>query len=205
MNPSIPPPIPRKKQTIKVVIFVSLVCFFVFVLCPIVVAAIMGVSMLSWLKQAGEIHYRSSTDKFHVTVLELKSKPDYFMERVRIRCEGDMEASIWVTDLKQAGIFQATDTTGAVFYHEGHPHKAGSSVPVHADGKFSTCDILFSVSTTSNNTAWHDEVAGGTLDTTFPVPLAVGEVQTNWPSSYERGSDIPLASLGDYKILLSAK
>ncbi len=189
----------------RVIVLVLLVCFFVFVLFPIVLAAVMGISMFSWMKQATEIHYRSSTDKFHVTVLEMKSEPDYFMERVRVRCERDMEASIWVTDLKQAGIFEATDTNGAVIYREGHPHKAGSSVPIHADGEYSTCDILYRVSTTSSNTVWHDEVAGGTLDTTLPVPLTVSGVQTNWPGFYERGSGIPLASLGDYKILLYVK
>jgi len=187
------------------VILVLWVCFCVFILLPVVLFAIMGFSMFTWVKGMGELNYKSYADKFHVTVLEVKSEPDYFMERVRIRCERDMEASIWVTDLKEAGIFETDGRGGEVFYREGHPHKVGSSVPVHADGKFSTCEILFRVSTTSSNTVWHDEIAGGTLDTTLPTPLAISGVQTNWPGSYERGSDIPLANLGDYKILLSVK
>ena len=203
--PTIPSPASQKKQTVRVVILVLLVCFFAFVLFPMVVAAILGVSMFSWVKEAAEIHHTSCTDKFHVTVLALKSEPNYFVERVRIRCERNMEVSIWVTDLKEIGIFETNGPNGEVLYREGHPHKAGSSVPVRADGKISTCDILFRVSTTSSNTIWHDEVPGGTLDTTLPVPLTVSGVQTNWPSSYERGSDIPLANLGDYRILLSAR
>jgi len=113
-----------------------------------------------------------------------------------------MEVSIWVTDLKEAGIFETTGTNGEVLYREGHPHKAGSSVPVHADGKFSTCDILFRVSMTSSNTIWHDEVASSTLHTTLPTPLAVSGVKTNWPGSYERGSDIPLPILEITRFLL---
>jgi amino acid transporter len=189
----------------QIIILILLVCFFVFVLFPIVVASIMGISMFAWLKKASELNYTSYTDKFQVTVLAMKSEPNYFSERVRVRCERDMRASIWVTDLKEAGIFETNSPNGEILYREGHPHKIGSSVPIRADGKFSTCDILFTVSTTSSNTVWHDEVAGGTLDTTLPTPLTVSGVQTNWPGSYERDFAIPLANLGDYKILLSVK
>jgi hypothetical protein len=196
---------PQRKQTVRIVVLVVFVCFCAFVLFPLLIAAAMGFSMFSLVKKMGEIRYRSYTDKFQVTVLEVKFGPDYFVERVRVRCERDMEASIWVTDLKEAGIFETSGMGGEVFYREGHPHKAGSSVPVHADGKFSTCDILFKVSTTSSNTIWHDEVGDGTLDTTLPTPLPVSGVQTNWPGSYQRGSSIPLANLGDYKVLLSIK
>jgi hypothetical protein len=90
-------------------------------------------------------------------------------------------------------------------------------VAVHADGGFSTCDIPYTVETTPTNTIWHSRMSAaktndfgnsddsGGVDTTFPVALPVSNVQTNWPGSYERGSEIPLASLGDYKILLSVK
>jgi hypothetical protein len=207
MGQPVPPPIPlpAPQRAVRTVILVLLICFFVFVLFSIVVAAVIGVSMFSWVKEAAEIHYTSYTDRFRVTVVELRSEPDYFMERVRVRCERDMEVSIWVTDLKEVGIFQTNGPDGEILYREGHSHKAGSSVPIRAKGRFSTCDILFKVSTTSSNTIWHDEIAGGKLDTTLPTPLTVSGIQTNWPSSYERGSDIPLANLGDYKILLSVK
>jgi hypothetical protein len=209
MNQSVPPPMQssatKRMRTMRIVILILLVCFFVFGLFPIVVATIMGISMFAWVKQAAELNYTSYADKFQVTVLAMKSGPNYFSERVRIRSERDMRASIWVTDLKEAGIFETNSPNGEILYREGHPHKIGSSVPIHADGKFSTCDILFTVSTTSSNTVWHDEVAGGTLDTTLPTPLTVSGVQTNWPDLYERDLAIPLANLGDCKILLSVK
>jgi hypothetical protein len=147
----------------------------------------------------------------------MDSGPDYFTERVRVRCERDMEAGILVTDLKQAGIFETIGTNGEVFYREGHPYKAGSSGPVHAAGTFSTCDMLFTVKMTPTNTIWHSWISAtatnvfghnrdsGGVDTALPTSMAVTGVQTNWPGSYERGSDIPLANLGDYKILLSVK
>jgi len=226
MNQPIPPILPattvRSKPTRKNVILVWLVVLlvgiFTFVIFPIIVAAIMGVSLFSAVWQTGEIHVQSNTGKFHVTVLELKSEPDYFMERVRIKCERDMEVNFWVTDLKEAGFLEVTDTNGLIFYREGHPHQAGFSVPVRADGKYSTCDILFQVNTTSTNTVWHSRVSTAStntlwqgetsssgLNTTFPLPLTVSQIQTNWPGAYERGSAIPLADLGDYKILISAK
>jgi hypothetical protein len=169
----------------------------------------MGFSLFAFLdkqiKEMGEIRVTSSTDTFRVTVLEVKSGPDYFMERVRVRCKRDMNASLWVTDLKAAGIFMTTCPDGKIVYREGHPHKIGDSAPVRATGDFSTCEIFLKVSTTSTNTIWHDEVAGGTLDTTLPIPLTVSGVETNWPDEYAREFAIPLANLGDYKILLSVR
>ena len=221
MNQPIPPPIPKpsgqKRRTVRVLILVLLVCFLGFVLFPLVVAIILGVSTFSWVKDTTTIHFKSYTDTFQVTVLELKSEPDYFTERVRIRCERDMEASIWVADLQEAGIFKTNGPAGEIIYREGHPAKIKDSISVRADGDFSTCDILFTVSTTSSNTAWHSRISTGTtnvfgsnnnsggVDTTLPTPLTVSGIQTNWPSSYGRGSDIPLANLGDYKILLLVK
>jgi hypothetical protein len=215
--PPIPSPVPQKNRTVKVVILVLLVCLFVFVLFPIVIAAIMGVSMLSWVKQATEIHFTSYTDTFHLTILELKSDPDYFMERVRVRCERGMKASVWVADLKDAGIFETNTANGEVYYRDGQPDRIRDSMLIQADSGFSTCDILYRIQTTSTNTIWHSHMSatatndlghtegGGGVDTTLPVPLKVSGVQTNWPGSYQRGSEIPLANLGDYKILLSIK
>jgi len=215
--PPIPTPVPQRKQTLRIVILVLLIGFFVFVLFPIVVATIMGVSMFAWVKQATEIHYKSYTDTFHVTILEMKHEPNYLVERIRVTCERDMEASVWVADLKEAGMFETTNTDGEVYYREGHPDRIRDSVLAHAAGNFSTCSILFRVSTTSSNTIWHSQMSTGTtndfgssedsggVDTTLPTPLSVSDVQTNWPGAYERGSEIPLANLGDYKILLSIK
>jgi hypothetical protein len=207
--PPLPSHVPRKNRTMTVIIAVMLallLCLGVVIACLLVSFNSMAHYMSRQMQGIVEPHFAGSyADTFHMTFLQVEDKPHYLMEHIRVRCQNDMKVSIWVTDLKQVGIFEATDTNGAVFYREGHPHKAGSSVPVHADGGFSTCDILFRVTTTSTNTAWHDEVAGGTLDTTLPVPMTVSGVQTNWPGFYERGSDIPLANLGDCKILLSIK
>ena len=169
----------------------------------ILILAIVGV--FAWLTHEGHLNYRSSSDTFQIKVLEVKSQPNVFMERIRVQCLRDMDAGIWVSDLKKAGIFEAKGPNGEDVYREGHPHQAGQSVQVHTNGGFSTCEILFRITTSSTDTTWHSEDAGGTCDTTLPIPLVVTEVQTNWPSSYQRGTDIPLANLGEYKILLSIK
>ena len=160
-----------------------------------------------------ELHIKSDADQFNVTILEVKSEPNYFEEKIRVQCEEDMTAGIWVTDLKKVGLFETKGFDGRVYYKDGDPHLAGSSTPVGADGKYSTCDILFRVTPTPTGTSWYDEESykergsetSGSTTTTMSIPLEIKEVQTNWPNSYGRGSEIPLANLGDYKILLSVK
>ena len=169
----------------------------------ILILTIIGV--FTWLTYEGRLNYKSYSDTFRVKILEVKSQPNFFMERIRVQCLRDMDAGIWVSDLKKAGIFEAKGPNSENVYREGHPHQAGQSVQVHTDGGFSTCEILFRVTTSSTDTTWHSEDAGGTCDTTLPTSLVVSEVQTNWSGSYERGTDIPLANLGEYKILLSIK
>lgn len=159
----------------------------------------------------GEIHFISYTDRFNVTVLELKSEPDYFEEKVRIKCERDMTAGLWVTDMKKIGLFETKGTNGQTYYQDGDPHIVGTGPNVvHANGEFSTCEILFQVSTTSTNTSWHDEWhdargSSSSSSVILSTPVQVTNIQTNWPGSYNRGSEIPLADLGNYKILLSVK
>jgi len=138
MNQPVPPPIPttilKKKRKVRNVILILAAGFLVFILSQILSAAVMGFSMFSFLnkqvKGLGAIHFSSYTDTFHVTVLDLKLSPGYFMERVRVRCERDMNAGIWVTDLKAAGIFETNSQDGKIVYCEGNPHKIGGSVPV---------------------------------------------------------------------------
>jgi hypothetical protein len=172
---------------------------------------------LEGLQDMTSMSLRLAEDQFHVTVLEVKSEPGSFTERVRVRCDHDMDAGIWVTDLKEAGIFETRRTNGDVFYREGQPHKAGQSGTADAGGATSMCEILFKVSATLTNTIWHSEISAartnglfhgstsGASDTTLPIPMAVSEVRTNWPGAYPRGSSIPLANLGDYKVLLTVK
>jgi hypothetical protein len=213
MDPSIPPPIPKtiptKKRTVRNVILILAACFCVFILSQVLIAAILGFSIFpslrQMMKEMGKFHFTSYADAFHVTVLEMKSGPGYLTERVRLRCKGNMKPGIWVTDLKSAGYFQTKSEGGKIVFREGNPHKIGGSMAVHANGDFSTCDVLFRVNTTSTNTIWHDELAGATLDTTLPTPLEVSGVETNWPGAYDRDMAIPLANLGNYKILLSVK
>jgi hypothetical protein len=84
------------------------------------------------------------------------------------------------------------------------PREAGQSVQVYADGTTSTCEVILKVNT-STNTSWHSELAGSVLDTTFPNPITVSDVDTNLSGPYEEGSTVTLASLGEKKIQLSAK
>jgi hypothetical protein len=203
--PVLQPTVQKKKRSIGVVfLFVSIILILLittFVLVP----AFFGAVMFGWLSNAGQLNIRLHDDKFSVTVLEVKSEPNYFIEKVRVRCEKDMDVGIWVTDLKNAGFLEITGENGEKFYQQSQPHKVGQSASIKAKDGFSTCEILFKVNTASNSTSWHSEVAGGTCDTSLQSPLTVSDIQTNWPSTYNRGSDIPLASLGDYKILLSIK
>jgi hypothetical protein len=126
----------------------------------ILILAIIGIFV--WLTNETHLHYESNSDTFWVDILEVKSHPNYFLERIRVKCLGDMNAGIWVSDLKKAGIFPSKGQTGEAVYREGHPHQAGYSAQINADEKFSACQILFTVNTSSNGTAWHSEVAGGT-------------------------------------------
>ena len=200
--PSIPPQIPRRNRTTTKVIIVLFTFLFLFVLVSALILAVISFSMF-------RINVRSYLDRFNITVLEVKSEPNYFEERVRIHCEGDMTAGLWVTDMKQIGFFETNGPNGQIYYYEGNPHRAGGSATVNADGKFSTGEFLFRVTTTSKDTTWYDEWDGkqgsGSASTSLSSPLHITNIETNWPGSYNRGSEIPLANLGDYKVLISAK
>ena len=216
MNQPYPPamlqPVPPRKRTVRIVVLVIGV-----VLVPIVVISIMGGSMFSRVKEAVEFHFKSNTDKFQVTVVEMKVEPNYFMERVHVRCERDMEASLSVADIGAVGFIEMHSPEGKTYYRERHPDKIRDSARARADGGFSSCDIEFKVSTTPTSTKWHSRMSTSTtsffghsensdgVDTTLPVSLTISAVETNWPGSYERGSSIPLANLGVYRILLSIK
>jgi hypothetical protein len=58
-----------------------------------------------WLKEAFVIDFHSYTGPFYLTVLEMHSEPNYFMERVRVKYEKDMTASLWVANLGNYKIF----------------------------------------------------------------------------------------------------
>jgi hypothetical protein len=211
--PTISPTNPKKNSVLRTTITVLVVIFFLFVLAPALIFTAMTFWMLKPAKEFGELHIKSYTDQFNVTVLELKSESNYFEEKVRVRCEEDMTAGIWITDLKKVGLFETKGFDGRVYYKDGDPHLAGSSTPVGADGKYSTCEILFRLTPTPTGITWHDEESykeggsetSGSTTTILSIPLQIKDVQTNWPNSYERGSEVPLANLGDYKILLSVK
>lgn len=190
---------------------------FLALVSVVIVAVSIGYSYFGRVKEMTEMHYRSHTDTFRVSLLEVRSEPGYFTERMRIRCENDMDAGIWVTELKEAGLFEVEGPGGQKLYREGHPHKAGQSRPVPASGGFSTCEVLFTVRTTTTNTIWQSRISAaaanalgkseesGGVDTTLPKPMSVSEIQTNWAGAYERGAGLPLANLGEYKILLIVK
>lgn len=189
----------------KLVVLVLSACFCLAVIGAILIPAITGLSMLGWLVRESRLSLRLSSDRFRIAVLEAKPESNGFVERVRVQCEGDMEIGVWVTDLKDVGFAEITGSRGDVYYQERHPRKAGGSERVRADGKYSACEVLFRVRTTADNTAWHSEVAGASLDTKLSAPLTVSSVRMSWPDSYGRGSEIPLANLGEYKVLLSVR
>jgi hypothetical protein len=206
MEQSIPPPllkVNRQKRLIGKILFFSIwLGVFLWVLIP----ATIFVSTICQLFEASRINFTSYIDTFSVKILEVKSEPNYFEERIRVQCFRDMrDAGISVYDLNNAGIFKTNAPNGEIIYQWGHPEKVRQSTPVRANGKFSTCEMLFRVTTTSTNTIWHGEDAGGSIDTTLPNPMTVSEIKTNWSGSYQRNMAIPLASLGEYKILLSVK
>jgi len=173
----------------------------------VVTAFIAGAALVGvfWLRWVIEVSFRSQADQFSITVLEVRSGTNEFSERIRVRCQGAMEPGFWVTDLSKAGFFETSGSHGEVLYREGRPRLIGFSSPVRAEGEFSTCELSFHVSTTGSNTIWQSEGPTGLFKTTLRTPLLVHAVQTNWPGHYQRGSDIPLADLGPYKIMLLVK
>jgi hypothetical protein len=206
MEQPIPPPlhtVNRQRRLFgKILIFAIWLGVFFWVLIP----ATIFISTIYQLFEASRINFTSYTDTFSVKILEVKSEPNYFEEKIRIQCLRDMrDAGISVYDLNNAGIFKTNALNGEIIYRWGHPEKVGQSTPVRANGKFSSCEMFFSVTTTSTNTIWHGEDAGGTIDTTLPNSMTVSEIKTNWSDSYQRNTAVPLADLGEYKILLSVK
>lgn len=178
----------------------------------------MGHSMFSWLQNLVTLHYAGSyTDTFHVKILHLKYDPNSLSEELQVRCENDMKASIWVANLEKAGIFRTNNADGQVYYRDGDPVILRDTADAHAVKGFSTCRIFLRLTTTRSNTVWHTRMSvgttnvaggfenGGSTDTSLPTPLKINEVQTSWPGAYQRNSELPLANLGHYKILLSIK
>lgn len=162
MDPDIPPPIQktiRKRGRVKrlVVVWLCLfgICMFIIELIHFFSGA---ASIFSFLRESFQVSFTSYTDTFHVQVLEVKAEPNHFRERVRIQCEGDMHASIYVTDLKKFRMEEIPTENGQTVYREGQPHVIGGSAPVQATGKFSTCEIVFKIDATSGKTAWHSEI-----------------------------------------------
>jgi hypothetical protein len=216
MQQSVPPVIPAPNLKRGPVVVIPRFLFFALLFVLISTITILGAWTFSWLKEAIGIEVHSYVGPFHLTVLELHSEPNYFMERVRVSCDKlmdgsvrDMTASVWAADLKEAGIFETHGPAGEIYYRDGNPDIAGrTSMLVHARDGSSACDIVVKINTTSTNTIWYSSIratdeGGVSGPRALPVPLAVTGVKTNWPDSYERGSEIPLANLGDYKIFVS--
>jgi hypothetical protein len=219
--PPLPAHIPHKKRTMTVIIVVMLallVCLGMIIVCLLVSFDNMAHYLSRQMQGVVEPHFSGSyADTFQVTVLQVTHKPHSLEEHIQVRCENDMKASIWVADIEKVGMFGTNNADGQVYYRDGDPNILGDTAEALAVKGFSTCRIVFRVFTTSSNSVWHTQMsigttnvvggfenAGGT-DSTLPTPLAITRVQTNWPGSYQRDSEIPLANLGHYKILLSIK
>ena len=214
-TPSVPPVLedvppvmaPGKKGLIRSLVsfgmlIVSLISFWVAGI--IILLLVLGLLIFAWFWREGQVHLTSTTDQFHVTVLSLDSRPGQFAERLRVECPGDMNAGLNVTDLKEVGIFPVQGAQGEGYFRQGNPDIMGATVPIHANGSSSTCEVFFRVTTTTN-TLWHNEIGDDSVDTSYPKPLTVTQVRTNWPGIYSRDSALPLAKLGDYVILLSVR
>src|SRR5271154_1158923 len=147
--PKLPLLIKQKTSAKKIVLLVLVLCvvaFFLMIIVPMITGLIFGTSMMAgMLTKMGHLEIKSSADTFQLKVLEVKTHPNYFMERVSIRCSGDMDAGIWVTDLKKAGIFETAGTNDKITYREGEPYGIGQSVPMRAKNGFSTTEIIFQV------------------------------------------------------------
>jgi hypothetical protein len=199
-----PPPLPQKKRGIGVVAILG-IALLLFVVLVFAIPAMLGSMMIGMMAKESRLSIKLLDDQFSVTILEVKSEPKHFTEKVRVRCEKDMDVDISVADLKNVGFFEIHGTNGETLYQQGNPYKIGQSSPVKTKDGFATCDISFSIDASSNNTTWHSEVSGATCETSLREALEVSNIQTNWPGKYNRGSSIPLADIGNYKILLSIK
>ena len=209
MQQNDPPVIPPNLQGKRIVVIPRFL-LYLYLLVLILPIMVLALWTFRWLKEAIVIDVHSYTGPFYLTVLEMHSEPNHFMERVRVKYEKDMTASLWVADLKEAGIFETHSPGGQVYYRDGNPDITRDSIDAQAHGGFSTCDISFEITTTSTNTIWKSsmtDASGGRMSGSraLPAPLAVSGVQTNWPDPYERYSEIPLANLGNYKIFVSVK
>ena len=218
MQQSVPPVLPTPNPRGNPVVVIPRFLFFAFVFVLILTITILVIWTSSWLIEEFGIRTYSYTGPFHLKVLEVHSEPNYFMEHVQVSCDRlmdgsvrDMTARVWVADLKETGIFEIHGRGGEVYYRDGNPDiDGGASMLVHARDGSSACDIVVKIWTNSTNTICYTSIAatgegGVSGSNTLPVPLAVSGVQTNWPDSYERGSEIPLANLGDYKIFVTVK
>ena len=209
MQQNVPPVIPPNLQGKRIVVIPRFV-LYLYLLVLILPIMVLALWTFRWLKEAIWIDVRSYTGPFYLTVLEVHSAPNYFMERVRVKYEKDMTASLWVADLKEAGIFETHSPGGQVYYRDGNPDITRDTIEAQAHGGFSTCEMSFEIRTTSTNTIWKSsmtDAAGVCMSGSraLGAPLAVSGVQTNWPDPYERYAEIPLANLGNYKIFVSVK
>lgn len=221
--PPLPVHDPPKNRTMTVVLAVLLAllaCLGMIIICLLLSFVSMAHHLPGELQNilGVEPHFSGSdTDTFQIAMLQVTHKPDFLEEHIQVRCENDMKASIWVADLERVGMFRTNNADGQVYYRDGEPSILGDTADALAVKGFSTCRIVFRIFTTSSNTVWHTQMSIGTTnvvggfetaggaDSELPSPLTISAVQTNWPGDYQRDSEIPLANLGHYKILLSIK
>lgn len=151
------------------------------------------------------INLKTDADSIRVRVLEVKSGPNLLSERLHITCTGDMTVGLWLVDLKRAGIFPTNDSAGKTYYFEGYPQRSGFSYDIKAKEGYSDCAMAFTIGTTSSNTSWNCQIDRSTHKTTFGESLPMSAFNTNWSGVYSRGSYLPLADLGEYKLMLLVK
>ena len=208
--PRIEPPRNAKVSFVKTLVIIFCVGIFGIIFLSLILMItgtyVGGTMMGSMMNNIiNPVDLKPSSGSYQVKIIEVNAQSNTFSERLSVRCFGDMKACIRVVDLKQTGIYEASGPSGEIIYYEGDPNEIGESASIHSSGGYSTVEIFFHVTTTKTNVIWHSSMAGETYETTIPDTLFVGNIQTNWPGPYQRSAQIPLANLGNLKILLTVK
>ena len=158
---------------------------------------------------------KSASDEFQVSVKEIKSGTNSLSEHIIVTCTNNVEVGIEVVDLAKVGVSEVSSSKGDKYFRIGHPFRVGTSGVVHVKEKTATCDISYNVIAGPDKASWSEhfqivqtgrfssEKDGGRGTSTIRGELAISNVRTNWPANFPRGSWVPLADLGPYKIMVT--
>ncbi len=158
---------------------------------------------------------KSVSDEFQVSVIEIKLGTNSLSEHIKVTCTNNVEVGIEVVDLAKVGVSEVSSSKGDKYFRIGHPFRVGTSGVVHVKEKSATCDMSYSVIAGPDKASWSDqfqivqtgrfssEKDGSKGTSTISGELTISNVRTNWPADFPRGSWVPLADLGPYKIVVT--